>query len=361
MLKRFVAVILIIVNLCALAGCAFWMDGEYYSVTPHVDEKVGPVQESVEVTSYKELHTALSKLVEKGTTKSLLYVSDMDMDKLESNIDMAIRSVSVSNAIGAYALSGIKYEIGSNAGKTAIALDITYEHGRSEILRIKNAKKMSDAIKHIETSLEACDAGVVIRVQEYVTTDFIQLVQDFVDENPQISMEMPQVAAAVYPNTGLERVIELSFTYQTNRDTLRSMQNTVQPVFASAKLYVSTDAANWEKYSQLYSFLMKRYDYAIETSLTPAYSLLRHGVGDSKAFATVYAAMCRSVGLDCQAVSGTKEGEAYYWNILKEDGVYYHVDLLQSNAAGELVIHSAEEMSGYVWDYSAYGGKPETD
>ena len=44
---------------------------------------------------------------------------------------------------------------------------------------------------------------------------------------------------------------------------------------------------------------MERYDYRIETSITPAYSLLRHGVGDSRAFAVVYAAMCQQAGLEC--------------------------------------------------------------
>ena len=72
----------------------------------------------------------------------------------------------------------------------------------------------------------------------------------------------------------------------------------MKPVFESAVLYVSGDGAEKQKFSQLYAFLMERFDYKVETSITPAYSLLRHGVGDSRAFATVYAAMCRLAGLE---------------------------------------------------------------
>ena len=102
---------------------------------------------------------------------------------------------------------------------------------------------------------------------------------------------------------------------------------------------------------------MERNDYRVETSLTPSYSLLRHGVGDSKAFAVVYSAMCRRAGLDCQTVSGTRDGNPWVWNIICEDGVYYYVDLLRSEAAGTMLRLTDANMSGYVWDYSAY---PET-
>ena len=99
---------------------------------------------------------------------------------------------------------------------------------------------------------------------------------------------------------------------------------------------------------------MERFDYKVETSITPAYSLLRHGVGDSRAFATVYAAMCRASGLECIVVTGTRSGEPWTWNIICQDGVYWHVDLLRCNEQGRF--HKTEDsgMTGYVWDYSAY-------
>ena len=132
------------------------------------------------------------------------------------------------------------------------------------------------------------------------------------------------------------------------------MQNYVQPVFHAASLNVSGEDEESVMFSRMYAFLMERNDYQVETSITPAYSLLRHGVGDSKAFATVYAAMCSDAGLECHVISGTRSGEPWVWNLICQDGVYYHVDLLRSNAAGELNLHSDNEMDGYVWDYTAY-------
>ena len=99
---------------------------------------------------------------------------------------------------------------------------------------------------------------------------------------------------------------------------------------------------------------MERFDYPIETSITPAYSLLRHGVGDSRAFAMVYAAMCRSAGLECSIITGTHDGEPWTWNMVQDNGRYYHVDLLRSSGEGAFREFTDGEMSGYVWDYSAY-------
>ena len=166
-------------------------------------------------------------------------------------------------------------------------------------------------------------------------------------------MEIPQVTEGIY-GSGPGRLVELTFTYQNGRDALRLMQSQVKPVFEAAELYVSGDAAARQKYSQLYAFLMERFDYKVETSITPAYSLLHHGVGDSRAFATVYAAMCRRAGLECMVVTGTRSGEPWVWNIIKMGEVYRHVDLLSCSAQGRFQERTDRELESYVWDYSAY-------
>jgi len=173
-------------------------------------------------------------------------------------------------------------------------------------------------------------------------------------ENPDIVMETPKVSTMVYPDRGDSRVVELKFNYQTNRDSLRDMQSAVEHFFDSAMGYVSGDETAYEIYNHLYILLMQRYDYQLETSITPTYSLLRHGVGDSKAFATVYSAMCRKVGLECIVVSGTRDGEPWFWNIIHDDGTYYHVDLYRCERETGYQQLEDFEMSGYVWDYSAY-------
>lgn len=356
-MKRICALILAAMLSLQLVGCGKWMDGSYYSVKPHQEANNVQSQETVEVSSYTQLYQALCNTVAVGREESVFYISGIEESQLQAYMSIAADSVLSTDPIGAYAVDAITYEAGTNTGRTAIAVQISYNHSRADILRIKRVGLMDAAYEEIMRALENCDPNVVILVESYKKTDFVQLVQDFVDQNPDICMEMPQVSATVYPEGGTQRVIELNFTYQTSRETLREMQNYVEPVFRAANLNVSAEEGDSTKFSRMYSFLMERNEYRLDTSITPSYSLLRHGVGDSKAFATVYAAMCRQAGLECLVVTGTRGGEPWTWNIICTDGVYYHVDLLRSETVGKLQRLTAADMRGYVWDYTAY---PET-
>jgi transglutaminase/protease-like cytokinesis protein 3 len=268
-------------------------------------------------------------------------------------MEMAIRHSKDSDPIGSYAVADIVYELGSSSGVPAVSVNISYRHNRSELQRIRRAKDTPRAEKIVAEALKSYEPGIVILVETYESRDFVQFVQDYAEQNPQTVMEIPQVRQSNY-GTGRDRLLELTFTYQTSRDSLRRMQAQVQPVFDAAALYVSGEGEDYQKYSQLYAFLVERFEYKFETSITPAYSLLRHGVGDSRAFATVYAAMCRSAGLNCMTVTGTRSGEPWTWNIVQDNGCYYHVDLLRSNLNGQFRELTDSQMLSYVWDYSAY-------
>ena len=350
---RKIIVLAVLLCLC-LCGCSSLMDGSYNNKTPHQAQEGETSQDSVYASNYSGLCKALSNLIKSGTQSSIIYVSRYNQSAIEADMRKAVEQTKQEDPIAAYAVDTIEWKLGTSSGQSAVAVTVNYIHDRTEIMKIRTVADLEVARTVIAAELAECSTGVVLYVQSYEKVDFAQLVEDYGLERPQMVMEIPRVTANVYPEEGKSRVVELKFYYQTSRDSLRSMQDQVSPVFRSAALYVSGDAQEQEKFSQLYSFLMERYDYKVETSITPAYSLLRHGVGDSRAFATVYAAMCREAGLDCRVISGTCQGESWYWNLICVDGQYYHLDLLRSNTIGGMTLCWDADMQGYVWDYSAY-------
>lgn len=345
--------VLALMALClVLTGCSVF-DGEYVNITRHRQGINTGRAEAVSANDYEELLEVLEDMVSTGSENGLINISNYDQDLVERNMRQAVMHIKQVYPIGAYAVNDIEYEIGTSSGRPAVALRFTYTHSRMEIQRICRTGYMENAVEMIYQSLVNGDPILVILVEDYEAMDFTQLVQAYAEANPQLVMEVPQVTSATY-GTQSSKVVEITFTYQNNRDVLRAMQNQVQTVFDSAALYVSGDSEDRQKYAQLYGFLMERFDYNLETSITPAYSLLRHGVGDSKAFALVYAAMCRQAGLECMVVTGTRNGEARTWNIINDGGHYYHVDLLRSSGQGSFHTYEDSDMGGYVWDYSAY-------
>ena len=336
-----------------LSGCG-WMDGRHVTVTDHLDQSSGSQSAAHAAADYEELVDVLRQLVESGTENGIIDVAEYDQEQLEAGIRNAAEAITGDFPLGAYAIDTLTYEIGDGGGHPALSVNISYIHGRSEIRQIREAADMEEAWELIAEVLDSCGEGVVLLVRNYEQTDLQQMTEDFAVAYPQILLETPQVAVGVYPETGSARILELKFTYQTSRDVLRQMRSQVERVFSSAAYYIDSDSGEMQKYTQLYTFLMERADYTIETSITPSYSLLIHGVGDSKAVATAYAAMCRQVGLECQVVSGTRAGEPWYWNLIRCEGEYFHADLLKCDEQDVFECLTDDQMQGYVWDYSAY-------
>ena len=345
--------LMLILALSLLLGGCGWLNGSFVSVTPHEAPRQVSHSDTITAANYEEFLSALKQLVSAGTEVAAIHVAEYPAKALEVGVRRAVYNVVHNDPIGAYAVEDIQYEIGSSSGLPAVSITVTYRHNSTELQRIRRVSGISQAHTVAAGALESYEAGIVLLVSQYEDTDFSQFVQDYASDHPETIMEVPQVTQALY-GTGDSRVVELIFSYQTSRDSLRRMQAQVKPVFDSAVLYVSGDGDDYQKFSQLYAFLMERFDYKQETSITPSYSLLRHGIGDSRAFAKVYAAMCRDAGLTCMTVTGTRDGEPWTWNIVLDGEEYYHVDLLRCSEGGKYREHTDEEMEGYVWDYSEY-------
>lgn len=342
-----------------LSGCS-WMDGNYYSVRSHEDHSQAGESSDVSAANYVELLAALQDLIAAGKEKGIIYVGEFNQDLVAGSVSAAVKRTLSATPLGAYAVESIDYELGSNGGKPAVAVEITYLHGRTEIRKIREVADMSAAAEEIRGALRNCDASLVLQVEAYEWADLEQVAEDYAMAYPELVMEVPQVTVGIYPESGSVRILEIKFTYQNSRDVLRQMQTQVASMFEAAELYVSGDSSDYLKLSRLYGFITGLgYDFQLDTSITPAYSLLRHGVGDSKAFAVVFAAMCRQAGLECQVVTGTRGGEPRYWNIVLDGERYLHVDLLRCSELGGFREFTDGEMTGYVWDYSAYPECPE--
>lgn len=357
-MKRVYMIFLAAAVCLGCAGCR-WMDGSYVSVTPHQVGYVQTPDDNPTVSNFAGLRSALISLIDSGAEEGIFYLDDYSQEAVTDDMATAMAYACQSYPIGAYAVESIDYAFGTSGGQNALSVRIDYRHTSSEIARIQTVRGISGAKRALADALASCRDSLVLQVTGFQETDFVQLVEDYAAGHPDVVMELPQTSVQIYPDRGDVRIVELIFSYQTSRESLRQMQNQVEPIFSSAAQYVIPDAEPRTKYSQLYNFLMERFDYTMETSITPAYSLLRHGVGDSKAFAQVYAAMCSQAGLECITVSGACDGESRVWNIILDGDVYYHLDLLQ----GSFSPRSDAEMTGYVWDYSAYPacGAPDAE
>ena len=331
-----------------LSGCS-WTEGSYVSVTPH---QVGPVQtaegEIRPVANYTELRSALVGMIDGGETKGLFSLTDYPREEVQRDVERAVEYAMGTYPVGAYAVEDIGYDLGTGLGARALSVDITYRRSREQIGSIRSVRWISGAQREVEDALDEASGTLVLKVAGYQEADFSDMVRSYAERNPDRVMETPGVTVKVFPeDRGDTRVVELTFHYRTDRDSLRAMREQVQPVFSSAALYVSGQADERTKFQQLHTFLTERLTYTYENTVTPAWSLLCQGTGDSRAFSLVYAAMCRRIGLEAEIVSGTRDGEQAWWNRVRIDGEWYHLDLMDP---GPFAPKTDGQMTGYEWD-----------
>ena len=336
--------------LVLLTGCS-WMEGSYVSVTPHQVGLDQSAEETVHaVRSYTELRSALLGMIDSGAERALFSLAEYPREEVPEDLKRAVEYARGTYPVGAYAVESIDYDFGTGLGASALAVNITYRRSRAQIEDIRTVRGLTGAREAVDDALDQLSETLVLRIESYQEADYTAMVLDYAQHNPDRVMEIPIVTVQVFPEHGQTRVAEVCFHYRTDRETLRAMREQVQPVFSSAALYVSGQAGEWVRYSQLHTFLTERFAYTYESSLPPAYSLLCQGVGDSRAFAQVYAAMCSRIGLEAEVVSGKRNGENHWWNRICIDGTWYHLDLL---AAQQFEPLTDSQMAQYEWDRTA--------
>ena len=346
----------VLVMALLLTGCS-WMDGSYVSVTPH-QVGLGQTGEGTvhAVRNYTELRGALIGMIDSGAERALFSLAEYPREEVPEDLQRAVAYAREIYPVGAYAVESIDYNFGTGLGASALSVDITYRRSRAQIESIRTVRWTSGAKKEVEDALDQIADSLVLQIAGYQETDFGAIILDYARHNPDRVMEVPGVSVRIFPDRGETRVVELSFHYRTDRNELRAMREQVEPVFSSAALYVTGTAGEQTKFSQLHAFLMERMDYTIESTITPAYSLLCQGVGDRRAFAQIYAAMCSRIGLEARVVSGKRGGELRWWNLVRIDGRWYHLDLL---ADQQFVLLTDGQMGEYEWDREAYPAAAE--
>ena len=348
-------ILALLMLLCLLlSGCSYWMNGSYSSVKPHKEPAYQTEKPAVPVANYEEMVGALEFILATGAEDGVLSLRYEQEETARADLDRAISVLCKTNPFAAYGVETIDYSLGSGGGRNAASIQISYLPSRVRADKIQRVQSPADAKQIIGECLDNCDAGVVLYLENPEQADYDQMVADYALAYPQKVIETPEVTVSLYPEDGPKQIVEIKFSYQTSRAQLRTLQNRVAPVFTSASQYVTGDWTTTQKAQRLYDFLMNRYDYNIQTSITPAYSLLLHGVGDSRAFAVVYGAMCRQAGLDGHVVTGTRDGASWVWNAVRIDGGYYYIDLLRCDEKDSFRLYTQAEMTNYVWDYSAY-------
>lgn len=351
--------LLLVVSL--LSGCGM-VDDSYYVVQKHSESPTNTTQnrngaeEPTVVNDRDSLRAALlyrtRNWIEQDTLRIENYTGDFHLDLSE-----VLNHATQEDPIGAYAVDYIDVQLLGDTVSGSIQVAIVFRRSAAEINSIVTVNSTANALQRIQLAIASYETSLTLRIRNFQEIDFAANIRSYCLENPNKIIAIPEFSAEVYPQNGETRILELHFNYPSSRDEMRRMLTTVNTLLTSAASYVKSGQSDMERLELLSRFLTTRFDYQIAENapVMPAYELLHDGLAHSLSFATVFRYECIAAGIDCQIISGSRNGRAHYWNLVQIDGEYYHADLMQNieKNSDALTLLSASQMIGYEWSDSS--------
>lgn len=330
-------------------GCSSMLNRDYSSVTVH---SATPTAEgdanTMRVQNYQELVNALIYLINQGEESGSIRYSGEEAD-FKKLMDEACLEVKQEDPLGAYAVDYIKYSVISIVGSYEADVQITYRRTREQVASIVDATGAAAIRSELSRALSSFDTEVVLRISYFEEDEAYiqQLVRQAYLSNPATALDFPDAQVAMYPESGQQRIVEVTLTYHQSLQTLESWRNSLSRE-AERICQPLTELTIKEKLDGITGTLQSMGAYSAQGGST-AYDALLGGGGDSQGVALAFSLLCRQVGVTCSVVDGQKNGQSHFWNVVQTASGYRHVDL---SRAGSVTYNVDQTMTqqGYVWD-----------
>ena len=366
------------IALCVLllSGCASFLNGEKQSVTKHPYVTAPPVSSSaadIHVQDYSELMDAVMGLVnlheDSGTLKIISYDGD-----IESDVMRVCSEARNSTPLGAYVLSDVEGKVTKIVSYFEIKFSFTYRRTKEQADNIITAPSLryfqSQLLYELSTFSE--NSAILTSFGGDLTGPVVQqYIKDLYYENPLQILMLPITTVNFYPNTGDERIVELTFDLAGDAGTMTVRKaNLLSAVNNIADVIRSTvgGRSDGETLLALCQRLMDCCvyersavsDVSTQNFAATAYGALVNGSAIGEGYAMAYKALCDALDLECYVVLGTLDGKPHAWNIVQLGGYYYHVDvaMCDENGVDTAFLKSDEEMSAASYEWDRQTAKP---
>ena len=350
MKKQLIALFLI---LClSLTGCASMLERDYVVVSPY--QPVSNLSDStsaLRVETYQDLVNAILYLVTRGEDQGVLNLYNYTQD-VESDLTRACLEVLQEDPLGAYSVEYISHNYSLIVSYYEVNLQITYRRSREQVAAITTVTGSSAIRRRITQALTNFDPETVLRINYFTENEaYIQsLVEQAYYDSPATALGMPETDINIYPNSGSQRIVEISLTYPDSTEALRRKNRQL----TGLALNMITEQSTAQT---LYDSLANQLTIAPDSGKNSTYDALVEKETDSQGAALAYQLLCDRAGVECYLVRGLLNGIPHFWNIVRNEArEYRHVDL--SAGLFDLTDEALASYGTYTWDTQEYPACP---
>lgn len=354
-MRRLTILFTAILIVVSAAGC---VDGQVEMVNPYrADGDNVTYTTDRKVSNYDELERAVFSIISQGletdTVKAVGYSGDVEADLTEICTNIAENTV-----IGNYALNYLSGSINKIVSYYEAKITVSYKIDRSQMRNIYFILSQDDLDSAAAELMENLKRSAVLYIgdkQLSIRETFEKMYLKY----PVNSVYRPGLEISIIQAEGEGRLAEVGISYPKNGAEIISQRDALQRgISAYAELIDHTQQAE-----RLYAAAvimcdeLSFEDTASAVSHSTAYGAINQKQADDEGLSLGFKALCDKIGVECVAVSGRREGKTHFWNIVKVDGYFYHVDISVCINSGyrEYFLKCDEDFADeYTWDADSY-------
>jgi len=349
-------------------GCAAFLEDDMLVESLHEPSQYDrQPEEQIEVSNYSDLKAAILDFVMEHETGGRIIVSNYEGEDVQVDVDRAGYEIKTYHPVGIFAVSEI---IGQATRIVAyFEIDIIIEYKRTKqqmnsVIGVETERELRTELLGIMSDYR--DEAVFRTSLQISEEEIIRLISETYYQNPRMIIMLPIVAVGIFPETGADRIFELSFgLFEPAR--ISHSRTEILSLYVESNLELAIGGSDAEMMLSLVNNLIAFSNFDESTAnlvsehgsqnwATTASGALVNASAIGEGYAMAFKALCDGLDLDCRVVLGFFDGKYHAWNMVLLDGEFYHIDVAMSDINGIencFLMTDAEFMEMYEWDFES--------
>lgn len=353
MKKRIFSAVMALIILLS-CGCSSMLSRSYSAVTQHSATPTSDGDPStLKVERYQDLVNGLLYLVTLGRESGTLRLY-MDSDSVETNLDAACLEVVQESPMGAYAVDFIKYSVSPSVAYWEAEVQITYRRTPEQVASIVSVTGSTAIRGELKSALSEFAPESVMRISYFDGDESYiqQLVEEAYYATPATALDLPEITAYVYPDTGRQRIVEILLSYHLSLTQLEDRRDALEHAVAQVILDFSFMDSDSDLLA-LSTHLLETSTYDPDGGSTAYHAMVERNA-DSEGLALAMSSLCQALDIPCYVVKGTLDENVHFWNVVQTETGYQHIDLSRGVPDESAFLSDGEiGLLGYKWDMTS--------
>lgn len=356
MTKKLLLIICAVCMMYCAAACSALYSNSYYSEQDFQGNEKIDLDANVQVVqNYSELRRLVFGMVNDHTeTKELLFSGYTG--NAVSDIASVCNAVKNESSFGAYCVDYISYDLRQIVSSYEAVISVSYLYTAEELQILQTTSNLGSFAELLSVAMENGDTKLVVRVNNGVADAeaVSKLMEHTARSHPLKISYIPKFSVRIFDGNTSQKIYDVSIQYDVNMDNGERLQK--MNAVLSGLIPESTEDAPGKQIAIAAERLGTYCAYTPEGGDT-AYEALLDSAADSQGIACAFKALCDRMGVECLVVNGSLDKQSHFWNIIKIEEDYYHMDISLLDSLGEeqcLFVRDTEKQVNCWWNQSEY-------